>query len=219
MMMGNLLFSQNLAVDSIKNEGVYVNDSIYYSSGEMEVFMLNEVMVFNRPDLKTWEERKRYYILRRRTKKVYPYAILAAKRLGELDKRLATLDSKKQKKKYIKVIGNYIKTEYEPTLKKFTQSEGRILLKLLYRQMGTTTFSVLKYYKSGWKAFWYNASANLFNLSLKSEYNPFKYSDDLAIESVLREAFLDGSLEYEPAFWETLDVNDSYFDSLPVEDE
>jgi hypothetical protein len=206
--------------DSVQVDSLYTKpiDGLNFEDEEMQVFMLKEVMVFNRPTFKTWEERKKYYILRRRTKKVYAYAVLAAKRLNELDVRLESLKTKRQKKKYIKVIGRYIKTEYEPTLRKFTQSEGRILLKLLYRQMGKSTFSILKYYKSGWKAFWYNASAKLFNLSLKAEYNPFKFKEDLAIESVLREAFTDGSLEYESAFWEKLDGADPYFDPLPKEE-
>ena len=75
----------------------------------------------------------------------------------------------------------------------------------------------MRKYKSGWKAFWSNATANIFNLSLKATYNPFKYKEDLSIEAILRESFENGSLEYESAFWEELNPDDTYFTALPDE--
>ena len=193
-----------------------IDDDI--DSTEMPVYMLKEVMVINRPELKTWEERKAYYILRRRTKKVYPYAVLAGKRLAELDIRLETLSSRRKKRKYIKKVQKYIEDEFSPTLKKFTQSEGRILIKLIYRQTGVNTYEIIKKYKSGWSAFWSNATASVFNLSLKATYNPFQNSDDLKIEAILIDSFDKGYLESEPPFWDNLDPRDAFFDPLEVEE-
>lgn len=220
LLLSGFISAQNISVDSTQTDSLIANPiiSLDYDLEEMQVFMLKEVMVFNRPEFNSWEEKKRYYILRRRTKKVYPYAILAAERLEQLDVRLSRIKSKSAKKKYIKIVNDYLEGEFAPTLKKFTQSEGRILLKLLYRQSGRTAFNIIKDYKSGWNAFWSNTTAKMFNLSLKAEYNPFKYKQDLAIESVLRESFENGSLEYESAFWESLDMNDPYFDP-PVSEE
>lgn len=218
------LYSQVLRVDSasidslklVELSNADIDDDI--DSTEMPIFMLREVMVINRPELRTWEERKAYYILRRRTKKVYPYAVLAGKRLAELDIRLEGLSSKRKKKKYIKMVQKYIEDEFGPTLKKFTQSEGRILIKLIYRQSGINTYDIIKKYKSGWSAFWTNATASMFNLSLKATYNPFQNRDDLKIEAILVESFAKGYLEEEPPFWEKLDVDDPYFDPLPIEE-
>ncbi|MCK5906431.1 MAG: DUF4294 domain-containing protein [Flavobacteriales bacterium] len=198
-------------------EYVDIDDDI--DSTEMPVFMLREVMVINRPELKTWEERKAYYILRRRTKKVYPYAVLAGKRLSELDIRLETLSSRRKKKKYIKKVQKYIEDEFGPTLKKFTQSEGRILIKLIYRQTGVNTYDIIRKYKSGWSAFWTNTTAKVFNLSLKATYNPFQNSDDLKIEAILIDSFEKGYLKPESPFWDDLDPMDSFFDPLPKEEE
>ena len=219
------LFSQNIpkattAKDSLKigeNKNTDLVDDI--DSTNMPIFLLREVLVVERPELQTWEERKAYYILRRRTKKVYPYAVLAGKRLAQLDERLKRLPSKRKKKKYIRMVQRYIEDEFSPTLKKFTQSEGRILIKLIYRQTGISTYDIIKKYKSGWSAFWSNATASAFNLRLKAEYNPFQNSDDLKIEGILVEAFERGELEYQPPFWINLDPDDPYFDPLPSEKE
>ena len=219
------LYSQVLPLDTVSKDSlklVEINvgdvEMLEEDSTDMPIFMLKEVMVFNRPEFHTWEERKAYYILRRRTKKVYPYAVLAAKRLTELDVRLESLDSKRKKKKYIKNVQLYVENEFGPTLKKFTQSEGRILIKLIYRQMGVSTYDIVKKYKSGWSAFWTNTTAKLFNLSLKATYNPFRNIEDLKIEAILRDSFEKGYLKPEIPFWESLEPNDPYFEPLPIEE-
>jgi hypothetical protein len=77
------------------------------------------------------------------------------------------------------------------------RTEGRLLLKLIHRQSGKTAFGNIKELRSGWKAFWYNATANVFKLSLKSEYAPEKENEDFLIEDVLQRAFIDEKLEYQ----------------------
>ena len=76
-----------------------------------------------------------------------------------------------------------------------TRTEGRVLLKLIHRQTGKTTFSQIKELKSGWNAFWYNTTANLFKLSLKKEYNPLFNNEDFLIEDVLQRAFIQERLK------------------------
>jgi hypothetical protein len=80
-----------------------------------------------------------------------------------------------------------------------TRTEGRILIKLLHRQTGLTAFDLVKEYRNGWKAFWYNATANVFKLSLKSEYHPETDPLDFLIEDILQRSFLDGSLTKQKA--------------------
>lgn len=217
LLLSNSLFAQNIEIDSVRKDSSFTKslDSLARSEEEMSVYTLNEVMVFNRPTMNTWEERRQYYILRRKTIKVYPYAVLASKRILELDSRLQRIEGKSAKKKYIKIVQKYLEDEFGATLKKFTQSEGRILLKLVYRQTGESAFQILKKYKSGWSAFWSNATANMFNLSLKSEYNPFKYRNDLMIESILRDSYDKNILEYEIPFWQALEIENEYFNPLP----
>ena len=88
---------------------------------------LKEVLVLPNLNFKDRDARIRYIILRRKTLKVYPYAKLAAERLEALNKRLATLTRKREKKKYARVINKYIEDEFSAELKKLTKTEGQIL--------------------------------------------------------------------------------------------
>ena len=76
-----------------------------------------------------------------------------------------------------------------------TTTEGRVLIKLIHRQTGKTAFDNIRGLRSGWKAFWYNTTANVFKLSLKTEYQPAIINEDFLIEDVLVRAFRDDKLE------------------------
>ncbi len=71
----------------------------------------------------------------------------------------------------------------------------------MYRQTGTTTFDLVKDLRSGWKAFWYNSTANMFDISLKEKYDPYDVEEDYLIEDILLRAFKDNTLDKQkPAF-------------------
>ncbi|MEZ4802784.1 MAG: DUF4294 domain-containing protein [Gelidibacter sp.] len=167
----------------------------------VSVIQLNEVYLMGKQRFATKEERIRYLILKRKTLKVYPYAKLAAERLVELNARLATLEKKSDKRQYTKVIQRYIEDEFTEELKKLTRTEGQILVKLMHRQTGETTFELIKDLRSGWKAFWMNNTAKLFDISLKKEFDPENVAEDFMIEDILLRAFQEGRLQRQnPAF-------------------
>ena len=152
---------------------------------------LKEVVVFQPLRFKTREELKRYILLRRRVFRVYPYAKLAADRLTILNERLDNIDTKRGRKKYLKRLEKFIYEEFEEELKKLSKSQGRILIKLVHRQTGSTTFDLVKDLRTGWKAFVYQTTASLFSLSLKDQYNPKEVLEDYLIEDILQRAFAD----------------------------
>lgn len=162
---------------------------------------LDEVFVLPGLKFEDREARVRYIILRRKTLKVYPYAKLAAERLEELQKRLNELDRKSDKRRYAKIIQRYIEDEFSAELKKLTKTEGQILVKLIHRQTGKTTYDLIKELRSGWRAFWFNNTASLFDISLKREFNPTDEEEDYLIEDILLRAFQNGQIERQkPAF-------------------
>ena len=168
---------------------------------------LDEVLVLPKLKFDSNEERRRYLILRRKTLKVYPYAKLAAERLISLTERLETLEKKRDRKRYTRRVNKYLEDEFSAELKKMTKSEGRILLKLIHRQTGETAFDLIKELRSGWRAFWYNNTAIVFDLSLKVTYDPLNVEEDYLVEDILQRAFHGGYLERQsPAF----DIN--YYD-------
>ncbi len=178
-------------LDSVQEKMIIMEgDSIFRTSID-----LDEVYVFNKLSFPNYEEKLRYYILRRKTIKVFPYAKLAAERLVELNDSLAKIKKKRKRKKYTKKIQKYIEGEFSEELKKLTRTEGQILVKLVHRQTGITAFDLVKELRNGWRAFWYNTTAKLFNISLKEEYRPDQVEEDYLIEDILLRAFAAGRLE------------------------
>ncbi len=155
---------------------------------------LDEVMLLHKLKFDSKEDRIRYLILRRKTLKVYPYAKLAADRLDSLTKHLAKLTKNRDKKRYTKRIQKYIEGEFSEELKKMSRTEGQILVKLIHRQTGTTTFDLIKELRSGWRAFWYNTTASMFDISLKREFDPINEKEDYLIEDILQRNFQSGRL-------------------------
>lgn len=153
------------------------------------------------------EAQKQFLILQNRVYKVYPYAKLAADRLTALNKGMARLNSNREKKKYFKIVEDYLNNEFEDRLKKLSRKQGQILVKLVHRQTGITTYDLIKTLKSGFKAFVSNTTANLFDISLKTEYNPYEVNEDYLIETILQRAFESGRLVNQKAA-HPVDYND-----------
>ena len=159
---------------------------------------LKEVVLFQPLSLKSMDELRQYVILRNRTLRVYPYAKLASDRLDTLSIRLENIKSNRKKKTYIKRIEKFIYDEFEAELKKLSRSQGRILIKLVHRQTGETTHSLIKELRNGWRAFVYQTTASLFKLSLKDTYNPETNYEDFLIEDILQRAYGDGLIDLDP---------------------
>lgn len=188
-----LVFAQQMPVaqDTTAVEYYYIEgDSIPKAMIE-----LDEVLILNKLNFASHEDKIKYLILKRKTLKVYPYAKLAADRLTALNERLASLKRKSDKKRYTKIIQRYIEEEFSAELKKLTRTEGQILVKLIHRQTGITTFGLVKELRSGWRAFWYNNTARLFDISLKREFDPINVKEDFLIEDILERAFQSRQLE------------------------
>lgn len=166
-----------------------------------EYINLDEVVLLRKLSFDSKEDRKRYLILRRKTRKVYPFAKLAAERLVVMKERMASLENKRDRKRYAKKVQKYVEEEFSDQLKKLTRTEGQILVKLIHRQTGTTAFDLVKELRTGWRAFWYNTTASMFDISLKEEYRPFDIKEDYLIEDILERSFRESILERQaPAF-------------------
>ncbi len=166
-----------------------------------EIIDLDEVILLDKLKFKSEQDRRRYLILRRKTRKVYPYAKLASERLTVMSERLETIEKKGDKKRYTRRIQKYIEGEFSEKLKKLTHTEGQILVKLIHRQTGRTAFDLVKELRTAWRAFWYNTTASVFEISLKEEYKPFDVKEDYLIEDILERSFQSNILERQkPSF-------------------
>ena len=198
--MRNLFFFTFILLLTVKVTAQVSTDSIAkkeFSEEENDTvvkdpILLEEVVVY-RSKLSP-EEKKQFLLLQNRVYKVYPYAKTAADRLTALNKNMDKMKTNKEKKKYFKLVENYMEGEFTDQLKKLSRKQGQILVKLIHRQTGFTTFELIKDYKSGWKAFWSNNTAKLFDINLKSKYQPYEVNEDFLIESILDRAFNRGRL-------------------------
>ncbi|WP_010522594.1 DUF4294 domain-containing protein [Aquimarina agarivorans] len=163
-----------------------------------ESIPLNEIVILPNIKFDSSLKRKKYLILARKTKKVYPYAKMAADTLSKLVVELETIKKKRHRKKYIKRMQRFMEERFTKELKKFSRTEGQILIKLVHRQTGRTMFDLIKNYRSGWKAFWYEKTAHLFNISLKREFDPTNVYEDYLIEDILERSFQNDVLVRQP---------------------
>jgi hypothetical protein len=157
-----------------------------------DTIQLEEIVIFKgKIDV---ESRKQFELLKNRVYKTYPYAKLASERLTTLNRGMASLKTNKEKRKYFKIVEDYLNNEFEAKLKKLSRKQGQILIKLIHRQTGVTTYELVKNLKSGWTAFWSNTTAKMFDLNLKQQYAPYEVNEDYLIETILVRAFDSGRL-------------------------
>jgi hypothetical protein len=144
------------------------------------------------------EAQKQFLLLRNRVYITYPYAKIAAERLTSLNKGMSSLTNNNDKKKYFKIVEDYLTNEFEAKLKKLSRKQGQILVKLIHRQTGVTTYELIRNLKSSWKAFWSNTAARMFDINLKTPYAPYQDNEDFLIETILVRAFDSGRLINQP---------------------
>ncbi|MDO9262244.1 MAG: DUF4294 domain-containing protein [Flavobacteriaceae bacterium] len=181
--------SKTVKIDSLKTFGEYI---IY--EGDTLIIELREVQLLDKMRFVSDKDKRYYFWFRDKVIKSYPYATYAAEKLAVLDERLEKIPSKSKRKKYILMTQNYMENEFSDKLKKLTRTNGRIMIKLIHRQTDETVFNLIKEYRSGWNAFWYNTTAYMFDLSLKMPYDPVNVDEDYMIEQILQREFLNGTL-------------------------
>jgi hypothetical protein len=117
-------------------------------------------------------------------KKVYPYAILAAAKLKEYNKALEKIEDKEYKKVFLKVCERDLRGQFENELKGLTVSQGRVLMKLIDRETGQTTYEIVKQLRGSFQAVMWQTLARIFGNNLKSEYDPGV--EDIMIERAVK---------------------------------
>jgi len=144
---------------------------------------------------KNKEEHKKYNILKRRVLKVYPFAMSAKEKLMSIQIGLDSIPKRRHKKRYTKEVAKWVKEEYADRLKNLTMSEGKILVKLIYRETKTTSYEIVKSYRGRFNAFFWQTMAKFWDNNLKTEYDPVNNREDMLIEHILIQAELEGKLE------------------------
>lgn len=153
---------------------------------------IDTIPVVNLPDVNIvdygtdYEKRlKEYYRLRFNVIKVYPYARLAGIKIKQLNDSLALIKSDREKRKYKKKFEEQLRDDFGKTIERLSVNQGKIFIKLLDRQTGSTGYEIIKDVKGSMSAFILQTSARLFGHNLKDDYDP--NGDDKQIESIVQQ--------------------------------
>ena len=145
---------------------------------------LKEVEVITLRIPPTRRGRRKLTRLIKNVKKVYPYAKLAGIKLRQYDYLLQQAETEHDRKKLMKRAEKEINQEYGSSLKNLTFSQGKILIKLIDRETGETSFNLVQELRGNFTAFFYQTFARIWGYNLKVRYDPL--GEDRQIEAVVR---------------------------------
>ena len=151
--------------------------------------------VFNRPErVKNTKEWRKYYRTVYNFAKVYPYAIKAKEIMQDADSTIARSNfTPREREKYIKEYEKRLFREFEKPLRNLTITQGKLLLKLMDREMGLSSFYVIKNYKGGAAAGFWQGIAKIFGSDLKKQYD--RFGEDKMVEELVQ-MYHNGEFQY-----------------------
>lgn len=163
---------------------VYSQPWTVYNGDTIQYYSLPMVDIVDYVSANAKKEVREYLKLRRNVIKVYPYAKLAAAELKFINDSMANIPNERTRKKFVKQREDELKEKFEAELKKLTMTQGRILIKLIDRETGNTSYALVKELRGNLSAFFWQGLAKLFGSSLKTEYDAD--GEDAAIEQICR---------------------------------
>jgi hypothetical protein len=131
------------------------------------VVYVRRVYCFSKP-----VDMSRHRKLVRDFRKVYPLALVAKQKMATFEAELVTLPTKKAQREFSRRVEKELIAEYTPTLKRMTVSQGRILLRLIDRETEYTSYAIVKEFRGGFVAGFWQGIAKIFGHNLKDEYDP-----------------------------------------------
>ena len=159
--MDNPTFVPMVKVGRVLDKG----DSIQYVE-------LNKIYVYPQLTFENERQRMEYNRLVYNVKKVLPIAKEVNKIIIETYEYLQTLPDKKARDEHMKRVEADIKREYTPRMKKLTYAQGKLLIKLVYRETSSSSYQLIQAFLGPIRAGFYQAFAWFFGASLKKEYQP-----------------------------------------------
>ena len=166
-----------------------------YITVDGEKILTYKIPQFDVIDFRSNEERKSFFKLKRRVLKVYPFAIETKQKVDSLNYELNKIGKKRKQRKYIKAVTKLVKKQYTKALKNLTMKEGRILIKLIYRETGISTYDLLREYRGWWNTTMWQTFAKMYKLNLKTSFDPINVREDMFIDKIIEQAKREGRLD------------------------
>ena len=154
-------------------------DTVYYA-------FIKEIVIRTPRKFKNSADERQFWRLVANVKKVYPYAKLAGVKLHNLNEEYLKMTSERDRKAFSKKVEEELKAEFEGELRKLTITQGRILMRLVDRETGHTTYEILKDFRGSASAALWQTVAKIFGSNLKTTYDPTT-GEDKIIERIIQE--------------------------------
>ena len=177
------ILNDNERMDSVRVANAQIVGGRIENGDTLLFVNIREIIIMPPYKFKNKREKRRYNRLAYNVKKVYPYACMINQTYSEIDDNLGSYETKREQKKYLKSKEKELREEFEKDLINLTFSQGRLLIKLVDRETGNTTYEVLKEWKGGMSAFFWQSIAVVFGANLKSDYNATE--EDKMIEDII----------------------------------
>ena len=166
-----------------------------YITVDGEKILTSKIPQFDVIDFRSNEERKSFFKLKRRVLKVYPFAIETKQKVDSLNYELNKIGKKRKQRKHIKAVTKLVKKQYTKALKNLTMKEGRILIKLIYRETGINTYDLLREYRGWWNTTMWQTFARMYDLNLKTSFDPINVREDMFIDKIIEQAKREGRFD------------------------
>jgi hypothetical protein len=172
-----------LLPQELRGQAVMLPTTLLEDGDRIPWVLLPDVKVKGYRRFASEADRIRYNRLKYNVLKVLPYAKLAQEKYDQLHRDLALTNDRKEQRQLVKNCEKDIKNIFNKEIKNMTVSQGKILLKLIDRETGNSTYEVVKELRGGVSAFFYQSLARVFGHNLKNEYN---LQEDREIENIIR---------------------------------
>jgi hypothetical protein len=172
-----------LILESSGQENGIISTATVYEGDTIPLVIMQEVVVISWLN-RTPKEEKYLTKLMRNIKVAYPYAHLAGIKLLDYEDTLAMVSTERERREIIKRIEAEIEAEYGQELRDLTFSQGKILLKLIDRETGSSSYDLVSDLRGEFRAVFYQAFARIFSYNLKVKYDP--EGEDKEIEMIVR---------------------------------
>jgi hypothetical protein len=170
--------------DSVRTSNdIYVARAEIINGDTVWVASLDEVFIFPEKTFDNLRQQRRYNRLIMNVKKAYPWSKLVGQLMVDVNNHLLTLPTEKEQNEYLKQVEKGLLDNYTDDMKKLTITQGKILIKLVYRETGESSYEIVEFYRGKFTAFFWQALARLFGSNLKVGYDP--YGEDRLIEEIV----------------------------------
>ena len=185
-LLGNIIVLLSLSLPTLATSYIqtaqgYILPGIVVGKDTIPIVVLNEHIVY--PKYVKKRDQQKYNKLVRDIKKVYPFAKVVGKEVERVNPLLEKLPQK-ERKKYMREYEKALFKQYEPDLKKLTLTQGKLLIKLIDRECEQSSFDLIREYRGGLTAFFWQGFARILGANLKEDFNDAK-SEDAMINRII----------------------------------